>query len=127
MTMAENMSRDKPQNHAAELAWYCFVTTVTTEPGCDPPGSPDCCLYFQSWVLLVSPLPADVEAPNRSLLSCHLLLESDIEPEVSSLTCCAASQSLTPGVVEKVGILLLHVTERGERTANAEIQNSPES
>ena len=26
---------------------------------------------------------------------------SDIKPEVSSLTCCAASQSLTPGVVEE--------------------------
>ena len=31
----------------------------------------------------------------------------DIEPEVSSLTCCAASQSLTPGVVEEINNFII--------------------
>ena len=49
------------------------------------------------------------------------------EPEVSSLTGCAASQSLTLGVWKKVGILFLHNAEHGERAANAQIPNSQKS
>ena len=49
------------------------------------------------------------------------------EPEVSSLTHCAASQSLTLGVVEESRNFILHSTEQGERAANTQIPNSPKS
>ena len=52
----------------------------------------------------------------------------DTEPEVSSFTHCAASQSLTPGVVEESrNLIFFHSTEQGERAANAEIPNFPKS
>ena len=51
----------------------------------------------------------------------------DTKPEVSSFTRCAASQSLTLGVVEESRNFVLRRAEQGERAANSEIPNSPKS